>query len=132
MTANLHNMQHDEDPKQLILEKIGNIDDIKLFGQQILVVTYIRPEKMKSGLFITSAVRDEDKFQGKCGLVVKKGPLADEEIKKLNNGQSEVKLHDWLFYRPTDGYAMSVNGTHCRVLYAEDTRGTIPAPDIIL
>ena len=40
------------------------------------VAVYERPEQTKSKIFLTDSVRDEDKFQGKVGLVVKMGPDA--------------------------------------------------------
>lgn len=128
----LHDMQHDEDPKQLLLDKIGDLSGIRLSGAQVLVATYIRPEKKKSGLILTSNVREEDKFQGKCGLLLKTGPLAYIETDKINFGGYKAKEGDWVWYRPMDGYALSVNGVHCRVIDDVEIKGDIDHPDLIL
>lgn len=128
----LHEMQHDEDPKELILKKIGNTDGIRLSGAQVLVATYIRPERKKSGIILTQKLREEDQFQGKCGLVIKLGPLAYKENDKLDFGGYKVKVGDWVFYRPVDGYALSVNSQHCRVLDDVEIKGDLEHPDMIL
>lgn len=132
MNKNLHDMQHDEDPRDVIMKKIGDISGVRLSGAQVLVATYIRPEKKKSGLIITSSVREEDKFQGKCGLVLKMGPLAYKETEKLDFGGYSVKEKDWVWYRPMDGYALSVNGVHCRVLDDVEIKGDLDHPDTVL
>ncbi len=130
--AYLHNMHHENDPKADLLKKVGDLSCLRLSGAQILVATYFHPEKTKSGLFLTSKTRDEDKFQGKCGLVLKCGPLAYKATAKLDFGGYEAKVGDWVWYRPMDGYALSVHGVHCRVLDDVDIKGDIDHPDVIV
>jgi co-chaperonin GroES (HSP10) len=132
--AYLHDMYHEVDPKEVIINKLGagTLEKLRLSGAQILVATYIRPEKKRSGLIITHNTREEDKFQGKCGLVLKMGPLAYVETEKLKFGGYKAKLDDWVWYRPMDGYALSVNGVHCRVLDDVEIKGDIDHPDVIL
>lgn len=134
----LQNIHHDEDPKQVILDKIGKdiLSKLNVYGAQVLVATYVRPERLRSGLIITSKVRDEDKFQGKCGLVIKTGPLAFVETERLKFGGCKVSVGDWAWYRPMDGFAVSLAGTsdaiHCRVLDDVEIRGDLEHPDVIL
>lgn len=130
--AFLHNMAHDEDPKEKIIKEVGDLNELRLSGAQVLVATYIRPEKMKSGLILTSSMREEDKFQGKCGLVLKMGPLAYKETEKMDFGGYAAKVGDWVWYRPVDGYSLSVRGVHCRVLDDVEIRGDVDHPDVIL
>ena len=63
-------MTHAIDPKKEIWDQLGNIDDIELFNTQVMVAIYVRPEKTASGLFLAAQTRDEDKWQGKTGLVI--------------------------------------------------------------
>ncbi len=128
----LHEMAHEKDPKEVLTDQIGNLDCLRLSGAQILVATYIRPERKRSGLILTSNVREEDKFQGKCGLVLKRGPLAYKATEKLDFGGYEAKVGDWVWYRPMDGYALSVNGVHCRVLDDVEIKGDIDHPDVVV
>ena len=69
-------MDHGDDPKGKLINEIGDISDIEIFNNQILVGVYIRPEKTKSGLYLSDKYRDEDRFQSKVGLILKMGPSA--------------------------------------------------------
>jgi hypothetical protein len=46
-------MLHEKDPKEVLLEQVGDISKIEVFNMQVLVAVYIRPEKTKSGLFLS-------------------------------------------------------------------------------
>ena len=124
-------MTHDIDPKVAILDELGDISDIELLHNQVLVGIYIRPEKTKSGLYLSNQTRDEDKWQGKVGLIIKNGPEAfkDETGKWFKD--VSIKEHDWVYVRPSDGWQLTVHGVLCRVIYDTDIRGRIPAPDCI-
>ena len=38
-------MDHDVDPRQKLLEEMGDISKVEVFNNQILVAVYLRPEK---------------------------------------------------------------------------------------
>ena len=124
-------MSHIEDPANEIRKRIGDISKIEVLHNQILVGVYIRPEKTKGGILLTSQTRDEDRYQGKAGLVLKKGPLAfvDDENNKFH-GQN-VDVGDWVFYRVSDGFPLVLNGTLCRLLEEVHVKGKIPSPDVV-
>ena len=65
-------MEHDVDPREGLLKKIGDLSKVEVFNNQILVAVYLRPEKTKSGILLPGQTRDEDKYQSKVGLVIKK------------------------------------------------------------
>lgn len=44
-------MQHDVDPKDDLLKKLGNVKDIEIFHNQLLCAVYIRPEKQSLASF---------------------------------------------------------------------------------
>ena len=75
------NMSHDVDPKATLLNALGDIDDYKVFHNEIVVAVYIRPEKTQSGIYLPDSHRDEDRHQSKVGLVVKVGPEAFDDPK---------------------------------------------------
>jgi co-chaperonin GroES (HSP10) len=124
-------MQHDKDPKQALLDEIGPIDDIEIFHNQVLVAIYIRPNVTKGGIYLSDKTVDEDKYQGKVGLVIKKGADAfNDPSGKWFNGV-KIALHDWVVFRPSDGWQITVHGKVCRILDDTDVRGRIPAPDVV-
>lgn len=124
-------MNHIEDPANEIRKRIGDISKIEVLHNQILVGVYIRPEITKGGILLTPQTRDEDRYQGKAGLVLKKGPLAfvDDDNNKFH-GQN-VDIGDWVFYRVSDGFPLVLNGMLCRLLEEVHVKGKIPSPDVV-
>jgi co-chaperonin GroES (HSP10) len=122
-------MDHAVDPKQKLLEDIGDLSNVEIFNNQILVAVYIRPNKTKSGIYLSDQSREEDKVQGKVGLVVKKGPSAfvddgNEWFKDIS-----VEVNDWVVFRPSDGWSITVNNVLCRMIDDTAIRGKVDAPD---
>ncbi len=124
-------MEHEIDPAEAIWDQMGDITDIEIFHNQVLVAIYIRPEKTKSGLYLSSQTREEDKYQGKVGLIVKKG--ADAFIDASGKWFKGVNLDvaDWVIFRPSDGWAITVHGQLCRILDDTDIRGRVITPDCV-
>lgn len=93
------------DPKQAVIDAIGqpNVDKFEVFHNLVLVGTYVRSDKLKSGLILgADRTRAEDRFQGKIGLVLKVGPMAfkDDAVNKF--GGITVNPGDWVMYRTSD------------------------------
>jgi len=124
-------MEHADDPKKAILEEIGSIDDINVFNNQILVAIYMRPEKTKSGIILTDDTRSEDRYQGKVGLVLKKGATAFVDPDNKWFVDTNVEIGDWVYFRVTDGWSVNVHGVSCRILEDTDIRGSIKYPDTV-
>lgn len=123
-------MSHEEDPKQNLLEQLGDISQVELFHNQVLLAVYLRPEKTKSGLILTANHLDEDKYQSKVGLLVKRGPLAFEQDGNWFTGVT-FQEHDWLIFRPSDGWSITVNGVLCRIFDDISIKGRAPHPDSV-
>lgn len=124
-------MAHTIDPKTELLQEVGDIKEVEIFNNQILCAIYIRPQKTKSGIILTEKYVDEDKYQGKVGLVLKMGPEAfvDDSGKWFKN--MKIKVGDWVVFRPSDGWSVSINGKSCRILDDVAIRGRVQSPDII-
>jgi co-chaperonin GroES (HSP10) len=124
-------MEHDVDPAQKLIKELGDISDIEIFNNQILVAVYLRPEKTKTGIYMPDKHREEDKYQSKVGLVVKKGPSAFIDTGDNWFKEIEINLNDWIMYRATDGWSITVNNVLCRMLDDTAVRGRIPHPDAV-
>jgi len=122
-------MQHDTDPVKDLLQKLGNIDDVEVFHNQVMVATYVRPEKTAGGVLLPERHRDEDKFQGKVGLIVKMGPDAFNDPSGKWFNVITVNLHDWIIYRPCDGWPLTIDKVTCRMLEDVVIKGRISRPD---
>lgn len=125
-------MTHEYDPRDSIREKLPDtvLDNFTLFHNQILVATYIRPERTASGLFLPDSTRSEDRFQGKVGLALRLGPLAFKDDERVKFYGQNVDSGDWVVYRPSDGWAVTINGVDCRVLADTDVKMTVASPDV--
>ena len=111
-------MLHEVDPKQAILDRVGDLSGVEIYGSKILIAIYQRPEKTKSGIILTDNTRVEDIHQGKVGLVIKMGPFCytDDEGNKFR----DIKVGDWVVFRPSDGWRLTLN-TLQRSVSKEDT-----------
>ena len=124
------------DPKQALLDSVGDLSGFELFGPRVLVATYIQPEETRGGIILPDRTLAEDRFQGKIGLVVAKGPLAfvDDEYAKF--GGKNVEIGDWVSYRASDGMEMFVvdengGGTPCRILQDQNIICKVSDPSAI-
>lgn len=130
---------HDVDPKQALLDKVGDLSGVEVFGSDVLIALYTPPEKTKSGLIISDNTRDEFKFQGKVGLIIKMGVTAyvDDEGNKFR----DIDVGDWVVFRPSDGWPMQLNTmksriskdgiVDCRVITDINIRCRVNHPDLI-
>lgn len=124
-------MQHDADPKKTILDSIGDISDFEVMHGQILVAIYKRPAKTAGGILLTDTTRKEDVWQGKVGLVLAKGPCAFKDDANTSFHGQDVNVGDWVYFRVSDGWSLTVNGADCRMLEDVHIKGRIPRPDYV-
>ena len=122
-------MDHKVDPKHSLRSQVGSVEDIEIFNNQVLVGIYIRPQKTKSGIYLPESHVAEDQHQSKVGLVLKKGPSAfvDEENRWFRD--VDLQLDDWVIYRASDGWAITINNVVCRILDDTSIRGRVQHPD---
>jgi len=132
------------DEKEAILSKLGDLSAVQIAQNEVLVAIYIRPEKSAGGILLTDRTRKEDNYQGKVGLVVKIGSACRFErydaARNITFGL-DIQLHDWVVTRPSDTWALDVNGgedtsdpkafTNCRLVFDDQIRMKIPNPGMI-
>jgi hypothetical protein len=133
-------MQHDVDPAKVISDNIGDLKDIEIFGNYVLLGVYERPEKLKpikrddgttASLFIPDKTRQEDQYQGKAALVLKKGPSAFISDANYDFKGQTVDVGDWVAIFVSDGRKVVVNGQLCRLVEDHHIRMKISAPDTV-
>jgi co-chaperonin GroES (HSP10) len=122
-------MEHEVDPAKNLSDSVGDISKVEVFNNQLLVAVYVRPQKTKSGIYLTDKTTDEDRYQSKVGLVLKKGPMAFDD----NTGQwfkdVEIEVGDWIVFRPSDGWSITVNNVLCRMIDDTNIKGRVDNPD---
>jgi co-chaperonin GroES (HSP10) len=129
-------MFHEVDPRLDLQKRLGDISHIQLLHNQVLVATYVRPAKTRGGIILAESTRDEDKYQGKVGLVIAKGPLAFVDDARTDFKGQDVRVGDWIAYRMTDGWQFNMKATegeiHCRMLQDVDIKAVISHPDDLI
>jgi co-chaperonin GroES (HSP10) len=124
-------MDHEIDPAQKLKNEIGDISGIEIFNNQVLCAVYIRPDKTKGGIMLANQTTEEDRFQSKVGLVVKMGPQAFVDETNSWFADNDAKVGDWIVFRPSDSWSITVNGVLCRILEDMSVRGRVTAPDLV-
>jgi hypothetical protein len=101
---------------------LGPLDDIDLFFGRCIVAKYLRDTVGTIGLIASEQTRLEDKYQGKVGLLLKKGPLAFNSAPGRDYGGANPPVGSWVMYHNSSGYdadiicSDGVNRVSCRVL----------------
>lgn len=140
MRANLRAIAQaaSENPTQALLDAAGNLADYEMFHNNVLVATYVRPEKTAGGVLLPDRSLAEDRFQGKVGLVLGWGPLAFKDDSVAKFGGVEIKVGDWVIYRPSDALEYFIrdrrttgDGLPCRVIEDSLIKGRVADPSLI-
>lgn len=116
------------DPKKALFEAVGDLNDVELFHNQVLVAIYVRPSITAGGILRPDSNIKEDEYQGKVGLVVKKGPAAFLDSPDEDFQGQDVDVGDWVVYRVGDGWQLTLRDTACRILTDRTIRMKIKNP----
>lgn len=113
---------------------LGDLDDVELFFNDVLVLKYIR-ENLSKNLKASAQTQREDQWQGSIGLVLKVGPTAfvDDEHTKFRG--VSVMRGDWVMFRVSDGWDRGIQelyGLHrfadCRIIQDAHIRARVKYP----
>lgn len=119
--------------RQKIVDAIGDVSDVVIMGNRILVAKFIREKD--GSIIVSEQTQKEDEFQGKVGLVLGVGPLAYKEDTEGEWGGQTVKVGDWVMYRASSGIDFdlrpvgSPTRVKCKWLFEGQVDAVIPRPD---
>jgi len=116
------------DKKKAILEAVGDLSDIEVMFNQVLVGIYFRPAVTAGGIIMPQSTQQEDQYQGKIGLVLKVGPTAFQSDNDTDFAGQSVKEGDWIVLRPGDGWELTLRETTCRLVTDRNVRMKIADP----
>lgn len=126
------------DPKKALIESLGDgINAIEVFHNQVMVATYIEPDKTPGGIIKPDRTLAENRFQGKCALVLKLGPTAFKYDGSFPYEGPVPQVGDWVIAYPSDGRELfSVDasgsaGTCCRIFEDINIKGRVSDPALI-
>lgn len=129
MLPNLVSIATASDPKAEIIKLLGPaLDQFSVLGDRVLVATYIRAEKTKGGIIMPGSQRDEDRYQGKVGLILKQGPTAFKYDGAYPYEGDVPSVGQWAVYRTSDTWEFFLNNVSCRLLPSDMIRAVIDDP----
>lgn len=131
VARSLEQLSQSEDFKADCFNLLKSLDDVEVYGSHILVATYIRPEKTRGGIIRPDSNKEEDIYQGKVGLVIKKGPQAFADDADFTFDGQNVAIGDFIVYRAGDGWDVTVDNVACRMLTDKTIKMRIKSPDIV-
>jgi hypothetical protein len=128
----------EEDPKEVLMKRIGNVLDALpvLFGPRVLVATAPTPLK-KSTILQTQTARDkaieEGRWQGKCACVLKLGVGAFKTDPRFPSYEWEgpkPEVGDFVYFRTSDAWETGLRVSEgiaisARIIYDSDIQGII-------
>lgn len=77
---------------KMLAELLPLVEGIQVQRNRVIVATYVRPNVSAGGIIFTQKNADEDRWQGKVGLVLKRGPVAFDYEEVLEATQDNVDL----------------------------------------
>jgi len=128
------------DKPQTSLEEIragigDDLDKIVVATNHVLVGIWMRGtvKELAGGqkLYIPEKAADEDRWQGKVGYVLKKGPIAFKSDERNDFGDLDPKAGECVLYRTNDGFSLDINGVHCRMIEDVHVKAVVPNPEMI-
>lgn len=114
--------------QNLIAQAIGDINDIDIFGRQVLCGVFCRPNVTPGGIYISTKEVKEDWYQHKVVLVLKCGPEAFTGAKSYHDatfGKDVARpvAGDWLIVNASAGIQISLCGDGAQRPQGKDHRG---------
>lgn len=129
--AKLEQMRQAADRKQAIWDAVGDaINRIKVFNNQILIGTYIAPEKV-GNIIVSQGAGREDLYMGCMGLVLQKGPTAFMGDDRHDWLGQNVEVGDWVIFKFSSAWEIHLNGASVRFVDDIDIRAVVDDPALV-
>lgn len=130
--SKLHGWHHDnyDEAKKQIWGYLGSLDDLEVFGRDVFVAMYVRPNiNPKTGFIMGARQQTEDVYSGKVVMIVKCGPDAfdgdDGWLKARFGDKQKPEPGDWCFMPEGAGDAHSLYGDGAKRSQSKDARGEL-------
>ena len=121
-----------EDPKKVVLDKVSaDVEKIDVYGSRVLIATAPTPDRSKGGIMFADKTKDEGRFQGKVGLILKMGASAFKYNGQYEWEGGKPKVGDWVFYRNADTQECGISEASCRIIYDDLIIGKVSDPEVI-
>lgn len=128
------------DPAEAIRSRVGTkVAEMRIGGEDILVGVYRPSEDARTagGIILPQQTRDEYRWQGITGLVLKIGPLAYRSEKTENwfvdedRNPAPPKVGDWVMFDVKTSHPFLLGSQPCRFVGCQYIMAIVPAPDLV-
>jgi hypothetical protein len=110
-----------------MLEALGDISDVSVFGRQVLVGVFCRPNITPGGIIQLVKEIQEDWWQNKAAMILKLGPGAfkgaDSYLEEMFGDAAAPKPGDWVFANANAGIQINLAGDGARRPQRRDNLG---------
>lgn len=117
--------------KDIVMRQLGDLTGYTVLGTDVLVATYIKPRKTAGGIIIPDKGAEEDRYQGKIGLVIKLGEAAFQFDGQYAYKGTIPKAGDFVAFHTSDTREIGILGFSCRTVDSQLVRMIVPDPDAI-
>lgn len=124
-------VSNSKNPKLEIIKLIGDLSQVDVKFNMVLLATYFRPEKTAGGIIRPDSNKDEDEWQGKVGLVMKLGPKAYVNDADTDFEGEKVEQGEWAVYKIGDTWSLNINGYPCRMIKDSSIKMTVKDPNSV-
>ncbi len=129
MKPNIVELSRANDFKAAVLKALGDLSQYEVLGSGVLVATYVRPEKTKGGILMPDKTKDEDRWQGTVGIVLKMGDQAFKFDGAFEYKGRVPKVGEYVMFHTSDTRELFIRRTSCRLIDSSLVRMVVPAPD---
>jgi len=125
-----------ENPAEVIMSRLRNeLPNIPaIFGPRVLIALAPSASRSKGGIIFTDNRKDEGRWQGKAGLVLKLGVSAfkyDPRYPQYEWEGPKADVGDWVHFFNSDAREIGIGGIACRYIWDSDILGTLFDPESV-
>jgi hypothetical protein len=128
----LSEIKDPDDYRVEIFRRIGNLENMEVFLNRILIAVYIQYARSKGGgLILPTDHIKEDLWQGRAAMVLRCGPAAFVDNESTSFYGHMVHPGDWVSCRVQKGTPLEINQVPCRLIEDYDIEMRILDPRYI-
>lgn len=113
--------------KMHILQAVGDLSELDLFGNQVLCAVFCRPNRTAKGVYLPVKEIKNDWWEHKVVLILKIGPDAftgeDSYFRSTFGDRPPPQPGEWLFSNANAGIQINLAGDGCSRPQGVDHRG---------
>jgi co-chaperonin GroES (HSP10) len=129
MKLKIVEMSQADDFKSAVMKELGDLSKFDVLGSGVLVATYVKPEKTRGGIILPDKTKDEDRWQGTIGLVLKMGEQAFKFDGPYEYKGRVPQVGEFVMFHTSDTRELGIRQISCRLIDSSLIRMIVPDPE---